>query len=42
MAAQENIEGFPTVVLKCKNGEKKEYSGNRTGGDLEKFCVDNL
>lgn len=42
VAAQENIEGFPTVILKCKNGEKKEYSGNRTAGDLEKFCVDNI
>ena len=42
VAAKENIEGFPTVILKCKNGEKKEYSGNRSAGDLEKFCVDNV
>ena len=42
IAAKENIEGFPTVILKCKNGEKKEYSGDRSAKDLEKFCVQNL
>lgn len=42
VAAQENIEGFPTVVLNCKNGEKKEYNGDRSAADLEKFCVQNL
>ena len=42
IAAKENIEGFPTVMLKCKNGETKEYSGDRSAPDLEKFCMENV
>ena len=42
VAAKENIEGFPTVILKCKDGSRKEYSGDRSAADLEKFCTGNI
>ena len=42
IAAKENIEGFPTVLLKCKDGKRREYNGDRSAGDLEKFCQENV
>ena len=42
VAAEENIEGFPSCILKRKDGTREEYSGDRSAKDLEKFCTDNI
>lgn len=41
IAKQNNIQGFPTIILYRESGEKIVYQGDRTLDGLNKFIKDN-